>query len=136
VASLLLVHWWPRQKISYEGKVVTLAELENRNINTIEIAAELWASSVNAIFNMREKIGDRYKEVFYEDLVRDTNNWISEILIHCELSQSMKFTEFINSFSIENRNFKYKEQLNTDEIGSIEDICRPILSRTTAHYFD
>ncbi len=136
VASLLLVHWWPELKVPYKGEIRTIAELENKNINTLKIATELWVNSVNEIFNTREKMEGRYKEILYEELVRDPNKILNDILIHCELPYRVKFEKLLNNFRIGNKNFIYKTQLNKDDIKYVEGICQPEIRKIGVNYFD
>ena len=136
VASTLLVHWWSRVIVNHDGEVVYSSEFEEKGIDPVEVAAKRWANSVSAILKIKKKLGNRYKEICYEDLVGDTSKVLEDILKHCDLTWNSSYERHISQFNLSDQNYKYRTQLNRKDLVIIEAICKPLLEKTQACYYD
>ncbi len=76
--------------------------------------------TVQEVRRHRELLGERYMEIRYEDLVRDTPGVVGEITRFCALRESAAITKPIPS-TLPGMNYKWKEQLTDTEKATLQE---------------
>ncbi|MCZ6767184.1 MAG: sulfotransferase, partial [bacterium] len=117
-SSTLRVPWWNDTHIWWLGYKASQWQEEGRP--PIELSARYWMRTVQEVRRHRELLGDRYMEIRYEDLARDTRGVIGEITRVCALRQSAAFTKRIPS-TLPGMNYKWKEQLTDTEKATLQE---------------
>jgi omega-hydroxy-beta-dihydromenaquinone-9 sulfotransferase len=125
--SLLNVHFWPSLSLWWRNQYTPM-ELQSQGEIPLLVAAKNWEAEVK---RMLEDAGslpkEQYTEVRYEDLMNDPKTIIHQLIDFCDLSLTPQFIEYIESFRLENKNFKWTDQYPPDQIQLIENTIRPTL---------
>jgi hypothetical protein len=130
VNSLLNIDWWPNLHLWYIKERKTPAELICEGKDEILLATKLWKENVKCILSDSANLPkNQYMELRYETLVKKPKAVLPEVLKFCELEWSEKFERFINSFSIKNRNYKWKQNFSKENVLKIEKEIGPLLEK-------
>jgi hypothetical protein len=124
--SLLNVKFWSNLSIWWaDGK--TVEELENIGQNQTVLAAKMWKHEVEQALKDKNCLPvDQYVEIHYEELVKKPIEEMKRLTDSCDLHWSHKFRSHIESFKIEDRNFKWSNQLSLGEIEKISEVIEPL----------
>ncbi len=107
--SLLRVDWWDGTDIWWlDGKPEKWVEMGRE---PIELCALQWQRDVQEILAYKTLFEDRYLEIKYEDLVRDTRGVVGDVLCFSGLGQSEIVMDSLPE-SLPNMNYKWVEQLD------------------------
>jgi hypothetical protein len=117
INSFLNVDFWNDMNVWWLGGK-TVSELRKQGGKPIELAMEHWRRNLQEIMSNKD-ILDKYMEVGYEDFVKDPRLEVGRILTFCGLSFPERFKEFVPE-NLPNRNYKWHEDLNKEQISSIE----------------
>ncbi len=134
VASLMKVYWWPDLQVWNQDKV-TPKEWEASGRDPIRLAANLWADETQLAMQEAASLGDRYKRVFYEDLIENPQKFFDEIFEFCGLAWNTSFENFLKTFVLKDMNTKYKSQLSYEQIKTIEAISASTLEKIGNRYY-
>jgi hypothetical protein len=104
-------------------------ELQSQGETPLLMAAKHWEAEVKRMLEDSESIPKgQYIEVRYEDLIKDPKTTMHQILDFCDLSMVPQFIEYIKSFRLENRNFKWTDQYPSHQIALVESNIGPTLA--------
>lgn len=119
VNSFMNVDWWSTLSLWIaDGK--TPAELEQEGLNSAVIAARLWKLEVERVLHDKEYIpADQYIEIRYENLTKHPYEEMKRILEYCRLPWNEHFQSHIEAFRIQSRNFKWIDNLQSQQITSV-----------------
>lgn len=117
-SSTLRVPWWNDTHIWWLG--YKASQWQEKGRPPIELSARYWMRTVQEVRRHRGLLGERYMEVRYEDLVRDTPGVIGEVARFCALRPSTAFTKRIPS-TLRGMNYKWKEQLTDAEKVTLQE---------------
>lgn len=107
-SSTLRVPWWNDTYIWWLGH--TAATWEENGGEPIELAAMYWQRGVEEVWRHRDTLGERFMEIRYEDLTRDTRGVVQKIVHFCRLADSPGFVHLIPE-TLPNMNYKWREHL-------------------------
>lgn len=114
--SFLNVSWWPSLSLWWAGGK-TPVQMQEKGVKSSLIAARTWKLEVERVLQDKDYIpGERYVELRYEDLVRDPFGEVERILDFCDLPWTSHLQAHIDAFSIESRNWKWRDELSTEHI--------------------
>lgn len=106
--STLRVPWWNDTHVWWLGH--TVREWERQGREPVELAGLYWKRTVEEVRSKRDLFQNRYIEVRYEDLVRDTRGVIGTLTNFCELRQSKKYVNLLPA-TLPNSDLKWRERL-------------------------
>ena len=115
--SLLRVDWWSGTDIWWlGGKPEKWVEMGRE---PIELCALQWQRDVQEIMDHRHLFDDRYIEIRYEDLVKDTRGIVRDVVQFVGLGQSERLMDSLPE-SLPNMNRKWVEQLDKAQKAILE----------------
>ncbi len=115
IASFLNVPWWPDLRVWCAGNL-TPKQWSAQGRDPVLLAAELWRAEVQAALAARAMLEQqRYLEVRYEDFIQKPQQVLAHIASFCALRWTGSFERFLDSFELENRNFKFKKQFSATQ---------------------
>jgi hypothetical protein len=124
--SLYKVDWWPDLRLWWAG--LTPRDWQAAGKPPIELCARHWTREVTEIQAALETLDpSEYTQVRYEDLVREPLTSLQRLVAFCDLPWTAHYESLIRKVSVENLNYKWKQQLSTEEQNLLEDtLARPL----------
>jgi hypothetical protein len=116
--SLFRVAWWSDVDIWWLG--YRPPRWKEMGREPIELCALHWRRDVEEILQNKRLFGDRYIEVRYEELVRDTRGVISTIADCCGLNGQEEFHTFLPG-TLPNMNYKWERELTAHQKSILND---------------
>ena len=114
--------WWWHNK-TYDDWIA-----EGRN--PIELAAYNWKNNISQILKQGKSLPkERYYEIKYEDFTEDPEYYFKNTLEFCGLKWNKHFESVIKNTRFENRNYKWKNNLNSNQRKAIEPILHDLLKK-------
>jgi hypothetical protein len=124
--STLRVPWWNDTHIWWLGH--TAREWERQGREPAELAGMHWKRTVEEVRSKRQLFGNRYIEVRYEDLVRDTRNVIGTLTNFCELRRSRLYVKLLPA-ALPNSDVKWRDRLTERQKDVLHDSIGDFLNR-------
>ena len=122
INSIINVDWWENLEPWFENEGKTISQLIKEGKNELILGARCWKQEVSRALNDSKKIRrNQYLDIRYEDLTNNPNATIEQILNFSDLDFSNHFRKHVNSFSIKNMNYKYKNNFTKSELDLIEN---------------
>ncbi len=122
IASFLHVPWWPDLRVWCAGNL-TPKQWAAQGGDPVLLAAELWRAEVQQALAAGAMLGEqRYLEVRYEEFMQTPDRVLARMLEFCGLPWTNSFNRFLDSFKLENRNFKFKKQFSATQMKHIENM--------------
>lgn len=116
--SLLHVGWWSDVDIWWLGHRPPWWKEMGRE--PIQLCALHWKRDVEEILQNKHLFEDRYVEIRYELLVRDTESVINIIADFCELDRREVFDKLLPE-TLPNMNYKWKQELTEHQKSVVRD---------------
>jgi omega-hydroxy-beta-dihydromenaquinone-9 sulfotransferase len=123
--SLNNVRWWKKTRLWWTGKRVQ--DSIDSGEQSIVIAANHWKHDVEEILEFKNRVGDRFIEIKYEDLVADVKSTMRAVLEHCDLRKDRQHEELLPS-TLSSMNYKWKEDLSDSQRNTVMGMLTPTLS--------
>jgi hypothetical protein len=118
--SLYHVKWWKDLKLWWSGS--TPREWEEAGNPPIKLCGLHWQRQVEEILKAKPTIHPQdYYEFWYEEMAADPLSQLRKILDFCELPWNTRFEKAINKIPISNYNFKWREQLTSEEQAVLQE---------------
>jgi hypothetical protein len=118
--SLLHVKFWPNLSLWWKDQCTPL-QLNGQGEDPLLVAGRNWEAEVKRMLEDAEHLSnEQYIEIRYEDLIKHPKTVMHQVLDFCDLRWSSRFEEHMNSFSLENRNFKWASHYRSDQIEKFE----------------
>jgi hypothetical protein len=96
-------------------------QLNGQGEDPLLVAGRNWEAEVKRMLEDAEHLSnEQYIEIRYEDLIKHPKTVMHQVLDFCDLRWSSRFEEHMNSFSLENRNFKWASHYRSDQIEKFE----------------
>jgi hypothetical protein len=124
--SLFHVKWWNDTDIWWLGKKPS--EMSNNGRNPIELCGLHWKKDTEEILKNKYLFEDRYLEIKYENLVKNTKKIIHQITDFCKLSWPYEFEETIPS-ELPNMDYKWQKKLNDNQKEVLYKILKDSLKK-------
>lgn len=129
INSFLNVDWF--EDIEYwwaEGKAHK--DLIKEGKSPEELAALHWKRNTEEVIRQSKSIDpERYYEAKYEDFTNNPLSSFKKVLRFCELEWYEEYENLIRNSHFENRNYKWQENLNREQIEQIEKIIGDLLGK-------
>ncbi len=136
VNSLLKVRFWCEkgglERPWWDGlPEVYLQEWERRDKSPVALAAIQWKRVVTLTWEEKQYVfPGHFIEVSYEDFVENPHEILTEIFNRVGLSNPPEPHKYISSIGkLKNMNYKYKQDLNENDIKIIEEITQEIATQ-------
>jgi hypothetical protein len=127
--SLNNVNWWPDLQLWWLGKTPREWAEENDG-NPLELCAMHWKHQVEQILVNKTWLSPhQYFECRYEDLVGDPSKLLQEILSFCGLGWMGKFESHLINIPVDNRNYKWQDELDDESKDVIRQAAGDLLSK-------
>ena len=131
VSSLMQVAYWAEkgglEKPFWTGLLEEdIAAWEENGRSPIALAAVQWKRVVEQTWQEKSRLpGKKYIELRYEDFVEEPRLSINEVFARLDLVPSPNAEKYLASIGKpKNMNFKYKKNLNPEEISLVESLTR------------
>lgn len=134
VASLMKVPWWPDLMV-WTNDGITPRAWEASGKDPTTLAVKLWVEETKLVLENEAMLGERFRRVFYEDLIQNPKDTIRSLLDFCELGWAKPFDKFYNTFIIKDMNRKFKSDLSKKQIDIIETESASIIEQLGRDYF-
>lgn len=135
VSSHLQKKWWPAPNEiekwqSQRWRREWLKEYEESHCSPIVLAAIIWKLVTEEIRKSANIVGkNRFIEVRYEEIVTEPIETMKGVTNFCELEWKQDFESRLKSFSLQNRNYKWKKFLTAEEKGLLCPVLDDHLTR-------
>ncbi len=135
VNSMIHVDWWWGWRGPTNWRWGELpphydAEWEFHNRSFIALAAIEWKMLLDAFENAKKNINpENIMEIKYEDLCHQPNLVLGNVLEFCELKKCRRFDRAVNRINIQNRNFKWEENLTENQKSILREVLKEYLIR-------
>jgi hypothetical protein len=114
VSSLLEVAWWQDLPLwTHDG--ATPRQLANGPEDEALLAAELWCRESSAAREAGRRLGDRYLELRYEDLLQDPGGESRRLLAWCDVEPTPGFDRALDQLAIRRRVDTHLERLTAGQ---------------------
>lgn len=133
VASLLNVSWWSDLNVWCQD-MISPEEWIREGKDPSILAAIIWKEENRYLLDRLDIMGDRYLQVYYEDLVSNPILTIDLILKHCNIVPNDKFNIYLKQYPIRNMNYKFQSQLSQKQQEQILRLAEPIIERIKIKY--
>jgi len=118
--SLVNVKFWATLSLWWRNEYTPL-QLKAQGELPLLVAAKHWEAGVKRMLDDAKYLSaEQYVEVRYEDLIRHPKTVMRQVLYFCDLPWTSQFEEHIDSFTLENRNFRWPRHYTSGEIEEIE----------------
>lgn len=125
IPALLSVGWWPSLRV-WCAEDQTPAEWVASGQSEAALAARVWATETELGWREGRRLGDRYRMVFYEDLVADPVSFFRDLFEHAQLSWPAGFEDWIAKFGIGDFNAGLLAECTASVSQAIDEICLPL----------
>ena len=126
IASLVTVRDKLETWFDGEKKSLQLSDIRNKKL---EIAAELWMREVNSVLQDKNNLDpSQYMEIKYENYVRAPADTIRFVCEFCGLEWTPEYEKLIETRTIEDKNYRYKQRLSTREVHRVEELTGKLLN--------
>lgn len=111
--SLLRAPWWSSMQLWWlRGK--RPSEVSNYSYNPIQLCAMHWKKTIEEVRKNRKLLGDRYIEIYYEDLVKDVSRSLNFVMERCELRVDSDYLNLLPK-TFQNQNSRWKQDLTKSQ---------------------
>lgn len=127
-ASLLQVSWWKGWEGPQSWRFGPLSPEEREtwqrhDRSFIALAGIEWIKVMKAMERSKSQLsGDDWHTVRYEDMCREPVSAFRAALVFSELPITSRFLEFVDGFGLENRNPKWRRNLDAEQRSVLENV--------------
>jgi len=115
-----LIFWWKKDSL-------TLRQLKNRKVDLVKLWTENMKREINSLLINQDRIKARLITVKYEDLTEETYKTTKCILNFCGMKIDSNIKKFLSTSSIQNRNYKWKNNLKSYQVDFINKETEEIM---------
>jgi len=109
--------WWQDSKVWWYGDTPSVWEKQGNE--PVVMCGIHWEKTLKAVFDSKSFISGRYIEIRYEDLTDNPKDVLNNITKLCGLEWDNGFEKYIPK-TIENQNYRWKNELTKHEIRLLE----------------